>query len=478
MADLIASYSNNIMNNKIKPRITLIYPGIGIFGFGQAGKSASGEINWIHHGLASIGAYIKSKGYDVKLIDMRTLNSWEDFKRTVENLNADIIGISISNLDYKVAMRAVEIIKGLKPSAKIIAGGLNPTIFPESYKNNQKIDYIVTGEGEITFTKIVQGLENNADLPKFNKGEVPDLDELPWADRNLFDYSREMNCHFTPDQALPHVTMIAGRGCPYQCTYCQPAENLTYGRPHRIISPQNVIAEIRSLKNEFDFKSITFWDDTFTVNPEWTLEFCDLYEKEKFGVAITACNRADIICRNENIVKRLSEIGVDCFVIGFESGSQRILDLLKKGTTVEQNYKAASICKKHGIKIFATFMLGLPTETKEEQSATAKMIMKIKPDYISPFYFVPIKGTEIYDLCREKDLILPDLTDPFAIERTGVYRPTIKNIDYKFLDRLKLRIFYKKLALQLIKECLRDPSKIVPTIIKIIKKLIYWSEPA
>jgi len=460
------------MNKKIKSQITLIYPGIGICGFGQAGKSRSGEVNWIHHGLASIGAYIKSKGYDVKLIDMRTLDSWEDFKKTIENLNTDIIGISVSNLDYKIAMRAVEIIKDLKPSTKIIAGGLNPTIFPENYKNNQKIDYIITEEGEITFTKIVRGLEKSVSLPKFNKGEIPNLNELPWADRNLFNYSRELNCHFTPDQTLPSVTMIAGRGCPYQCTYCQPAENLTYGRPHRIRSPQNVIAELRALKNEFDFKSITFWDDTFTVNPEWIFEFCDFYEKEKFGATIAACNRADIICRNESIVKRLSEIGVDWFVIGFESGSQRILNLLKKGTTVEQNYKAASICKKYGIKIFATFMLGLPTETKEEQLATAKMIMNIKPKHLGPFYFVPIMGTEIYDLCQEKDLILPDLTDYLAIERSGVFRPTIKNIDYKFLDKLKSKILNqnKKSALQLIKECLKDPSKIISLVNKIEKK--------
>lgn len=460
----------------MKSQITLIYPGIGICGFGQAGKSLSGEVNWIHHGLASIGAYIKSKGYDVKLIDMRTLDSWEDFKKTIENLKTDIIGISISNLDYKIAMRAVEIIKDLKPSTKIIAGGLNPTIFPENYKNNQKIDYIITGEGEITFTKIVRGLEKSVSLPKFNKGEVPNLNELPRADRNLFNYSRELNCHFTRDQAFPSVTMIAGRGCPYQCTYCQPAENLTYGRPHRMRSPQNVVEELRALKNEFDFKSITFWDDTFTVNLEWTFEFCDLYEKEKFGATIVACNRADIICRNESIVKRLREIGLDWFVIGFESGSQRILNLLKKGTTVEQNCKAASICKKYGIKIFATFMLGLPTETKEEQLATAKMIMDIKPEHLSPFYFVPIMGTEIYDLCQEKDLILPDLTDPFAIARTEVYRPTIKNIDYKFLDRLKSKILNqnKKSALQLIpliKECLKDPLKIISLINKIVKHI-------
>jgi len=442
----------------LKSSITLIYPGIAISGFGLAGKSNSGEVNWIHHGLASIGASLKSKGYDVKLIDMRTLDSWEHFKKTIENINPEIIGISISNVDYKIAMKTAEIIKGFKPSAKIIAGGLNPTIFPEIYQNNEKIDHIITGEGEITFVKIVQAIEDNLDVPKFNKGEKPDLDKLPWVDRTLFDYSRELNCHYTPDQKLPTVTMIAGRGCPYHCTYCQPAESLTYGRPHRMRSPQNVISELRTLKNKYDFKSVTFWDDTFTLNREWVFEFCDLYEKEKFDATIAACSRADIICRNEDMVKRLSEIGLDWFTIGFESGSQRILNLIKKGTTVEQNYKAASICKKYGIKILATFMLGLPTETKKEQLATIKMIIETKPESTLPFYFVPIIGTEIYDLCKEKDLILSDINDPFNIERTCVFKPRIKNINYKFLDLLKASIYMP----YLIKKGLKHPTGIIP----------------
>lgn len=448
----------------LKSPITLIYPGIAIIGFGLAGKSHSGEANWIHHGLASIGSSLKSKGYDVKLIDMRTLDSWEHFKKTIENINPEIIGISISNVDYKIAMRTAEIIKELKPSAKIIAGGLNPTIFPEIYQNNEKIDYIITGEGEITFVKIVQAIENNLDIPKFSIGEKPNLDELPWVDRTLFDYSRELNCHYAPDQKLPTVTMIAGRGCPYQCTYCQPAESLTYGRPHRIRSPQNVISELRTLKNKYDFKSITFWDDTFTLNKKWVFEFCDLYEKEKFDATIAACSRADIICRNEDMVKRLSEIGLDWFLIGFESGSQRILNLIKKGTTVEQNYKAASICKKYGVKIVATFMLGLPTETKREQLATAKMIIETKAESPLLFYFLPIIGTEIYDLCKEKDLILSDtINDPFNIERTSVFnKPRIKNINYKFLDLLRARIYIP----YYIKRCLKEPTKIIS----------YWRE--
>jgi len=457
----------------IKPDITLIYPGIATCGFGQVGKSQSGEVNWIHHGLASIGAQLKNKGYNVHLIDMRTLNSWGDFNKVIENLKTDIIGISISNPDFKIAKKSIKIIKKIKPSTKIIVGGLNPTIFYNEYKNFNDVDHVVVGEGEITFPKIVQAIETGAPIEKFNKGEKPNLDELLWVDRELFDYSRELNCHYVPDQKPPTVTMIAGRGCIYQCTYCQPAESLTYGKPYRMRSPQNVIAELRMLKDTYNFNSITFWDDTFTLNPKWIFEFCDLYEKEKFNATIAACSRADIICRNEDMVKRLSEIGLDWFMIGFESGSQRILDLIKKGTTVEQNYKSADICRKYGIKILASFMFGLPTETKEDQIATAKLIMDTKPEHPSPFYFLPIKGTEIYDLCVEKNLI-PEGFDPFNIERTGVYKPGIKGMDYKFLDKLRMKVMgiekrtipYRLLGL------IRHPSRIIPAAKRIAKTYI------
>ena len=137
------------------------------------------------------------------------------------------------------------------------------------------------------------------------------------------------------------------------------------------------------------------------------------------------------------MIERLASIGVTWFVIGLESGSQRILDMIKKGTTVEQNIEASRICKANGIKVFGTFMYGLPTETEDEALATALMIDKIKPEHASPFYFTPIPGTGIYDLCEKDDLILPQTKDR-TIERTGRFLPTIKGVNYDYLHSLMM----------------------------------------
>lgn len=420
-------------------KATLIYLGIGIKGFGKKKLFPSdGELQWIQHGVASIAAYAKTKGYEVDLVDMRTLDSWEHFKNIITLKNSDVIGISVSYLDYRSALKAFEIIKTLNPKIVTVAGGIFTSMFPEELLKQDNINYVITGEGEITFTNLLDALKKGEPFPRMSKGIAPDLDSLPFIDRELFDYKGELNCSFAPRHSLPHITMIAGRGCPYNCSYCQPAERTVFGGHFRIRSVENVIQELKDLKSRYDFGSITWWDDTFTVSPVWIKKFCDAYEKEGFNAEMAACSRADIICRNEEVIKRLAEIGLNWFVIGFESGNQRILNLLQKGTTVEQNYKAAQICKKYKIKICATFMMGLPTETKEEVMDTIKMMRTIKPEVPTPFYFTPIPGTHIYDFCIKNGLLLRD--DPFNIERTANFIPKIKWVDYKFLDTLRASV--------------------------------------
>jgi anaerobic magnesium-protoporphyrin IX monomethyl ester cyclase len=200
-------------------------------------------------------------------------------------------------------------------------------------------------------------------------------------------------------------------------------------------SPENVITELHSLKEKYDFRSITFWDDTFTLNRKWVMRFCDLYESEGFTEPIVAASRADIICRNEGMVERLASIGLDWLQVGLESGSQRILDFIKKDTTVEQNLQAAKICRKHGIKMFATYMYGLPTETRRDSLATAMMIDEIQPEHGSPFYFRPIPGTDIYDYCEANNLILEEAKNA-SIARTGMFTPTIRGVDYDYIGAL------------------------------------------
>lgn len=406
-------------------KITLIFPAIGVIGFGNEAYY-SGEVSWIHHGLASIGASLKASGYDVNLIDLRRLSGWEQFDEKLKESNPDYIGISVSAMDLKPAMETVDRAKKLFPKAKVVVGGIQPTMFPEKFIDNDNIDFIVNGEGETAMHRIIWGAETDG---KIVHGSRENLDRLPFADRELFDYRLELeNPFIMGGQKIPMVTMVAGRGCPYKCAYCQPAENSVFGVPHRIRSVDSVCEELGVLKDKYNYQSVLFWDDTFAMNPKWIHEFC---EKYKGGGDIIANCRADIVCKHPDMIKELAEHGLDTLLIGFESGSQRMLDLIEKGITVDQNYDAAEICRKYGVKIFGTFMFGLPGEGKADAMLTRSMLLNIKPDYKLFFVFTPIPGTKMYEYCNDRDLLLDqDYTD---IERTGVYKKRIKGVDYKML---------------------------------------------
>lgn len=416
--------------------VTLVYVGIGVAGFNSNRAIGDREGSWIAHGVSLVASSAKQAGYKTNIIDMRQLSGWDDFVSKIKSRPSDVYGLSVSPVDYNNAIKAIYHIKLSVPKAKIIVGGIYPSIFPEDFALAQ-VDSVICGEGEISFVEALKSIEQGEALQKIVRGKKPNLDELPIVDREMWEYGREMHCNFAPYQKTPSITMLAGRGCPYKCTYCQPAENSVFGKPFRIRSAENVVNEMVALHEKYKYKSVTFWDDTFTFSRSWCSDFADRYEKTGIKANIAACSRADIICNNEDMIKRLAEVGVNWFVIGLESGSQRILDLIKKGTTVEQNIRAAEICKKHGIKIFGTYMYGLPTETKEESTATYNMIKKISPEHASPFWFNPIKGTDIYTYCKDNDLII-DNKDSKSIARTGVFDPIIKNVDYEHIKTLML----------------------------------------
>lgn len=413
-------------------RMTLVFCHVGVAGMSANRPTGDREGSWIGHGAASVGAAAKAAGHEVDLIDLRRIGGWDVFAKTVRDNPAPVYGLSVSAVDHWHALKAVLIIKREHPESIVIVGGIHPTIFPGDY-DYKVIDCVVQGEGEDAIVRLLARVAAGLELPRLYRGRKPDLDAIPWVDRELFDYRRELECNFTPDQGHPSITMLAGRGCPYKCAYCQPAESAVFGMPYRMRSPENVIEELIYLQDRYHYKSITFWDDTFTFKVPWVREFCDRYQQAKLPRSIVACSRADIICKHEGMIERLAEIGVRWFVIGLESGSQRILDLIKKGTTVEQNIESARICRKYGIKVFGTYMYGLPTETEQDALATARMIDEIHPEHGSPFWFTPIPGTDIYNYCATNDLIL---NSKRSIERTGVFEPTLKGPNYPYITKL------------------------------------------
>ncbi|MCG2711529.1 MAG: B12-binding domain-containing radical SAM protein [Candidatus Omnitrophica bacterium] len=459
-------------------KILLIHASISGCGFESFSKGDPTESSWINHGLCSISAYAKKNGFIPELIDLRLLRNWADFKLAIQLKKPDVVGLSMMSVDYNPVMKCAKIIKQCNKNTKIIVGGPHPTIVPEDMRGNQDIDYIITGEGEISFTKLLQGIKEGLQTEKIIPGIKPVLDELPFIDRELYS-GHEMP--ILPELPQPFMTLIAGRGCMYNCSFCQPAERKLFGDQVRRRSADNIIEELKELRVKYGFKSLMIHDDCITEDVNWVERFCFLYAKEGFKAPFVCQSRADLICRNENLIEKMKEAGLYMFIIGFESGNQRILNFLRKGTTVEQNYKAAQICRKYGIKIWANYMMGMPTETKQEVQDTLKMIKEISPDHCSPAFFTPHPGSDLYEYCQKHDLSLIKSHDEY---RRNPHGAKIKGVDYKFLNDALIHSLQISKKDHLLKSLLRNKTVIFlknrikgtkagKEIIKGLKKMVY-----
>ena len=406
-------------------KVLLVFAGIAETGFNQTGKRL--RLVWINHGVASIASSVKKAGHDVSLIDLRQLNSWDDFKNALRRISPDVAGITMMSVDYEPATKVAETIKNIDKDIKVVVGGPHPNLAFDEVASNGNIDHIALGEGEISFVNFLKALEEKRNPPKVINGIQPDLDSLPFADRGIFGASEMPIDHFL---RIPFVTIIAGRGCKYNCSFCQPAERLIFGSKVRRRSVDNVIEELKALREKTDFQSLMIHDDCLTEDRSWVMEFCDKYRQNKFRQPFVCQSRADIICNNEAMAKAMARAGLAMLLIGFESGNQRILSFLRKGTKVEHNYKAAEICKRHGVRVWANYMLGIPTETKEEALDTLRMIKKIKPYRASPAFYTPHPGSDLYEYCRKHGLSLIKEHKDYLRSQ---YSPKIRGIDYTFL---------------------------------------------
>jgi len=418
-------------------KTTLIYAGIAGYGFESLGKGM--EAGWINHGLAQLAACAKAQGFEVDLIDLRGLTGWDEFRTELEQRRPHVTGLTMMSVDYNPVTEAIAVIKGVDPATITVVGGPHPTLVLDEVAANPRIDYIVTHEAEITFPRLLAAIERGEPpQERVLVGERPDLDAIPFVDRELFldewhkcGYAVDSpEVPFVPELPPPFLTIIAGRGCIYNCNFCQPAERLIFGR-FRQRSVPNVVEELKLLRDKYHFASFMFHDDCLTNDREWVAEFCQTYKREGFTQPFFCQSRADIIVRHEELVELMADAGCRGYFIGFESGSDRVLRFLRKGTTREVNLKAAQICRKHGISVWANYMLGLPTETQEEMLDTISMLKEIDPDYYSPAFYTPHPGSDLYTYCIENDLSLIASHDQY---RRNPTETKIKGQDPEFLN--------------------------------------------
>ncbi|MDA8226871.1 MAG: glycosyltransferase [Desulfitobacterium hafniense] len=406
------------------PRVLLIYPGL-VEGF----NSYNNGSNWFNHGVGMISAVLKKAGYPVSYLDCRKLKDWEEAQAAIKVTDFELALISVATVDFDPAQRLAQIIKEKDPGLKVMVGGPHPTLMTEETAEVEYFDYVFTHEAELTLPQVLKELDKS---PRIIRGEIPsDLDQLPYVDRSLAPHGETT---WFPEFPLPYFSITASRGCLYRCTFCQPAEREIFGNRVRKRSVDNILDELEYLAREYGMRSFMIHDDLFTQYYSWVEEFCRKKQERGLTQPFACQTRASIICKRPDLLKKLMDVGLKLVYIGFESGSDRMLQFIKKDTTVRENLEAGRICRELGIRIFANYMFGLPTETEEEMRETTLMIQAIKPYYYSPAVFTPAPGSELYMYCKEHDLILINSSEGYR--RDANSGPKIKGVDYAYVAKM------------------------------------------
>ena len=388
-------------------RVLLLDPPFTLYGGleGQGGKSA--PLN-----LAYLASYLlKHKPNTiVSILDCENLRlNYQEIENRIKQFSPDVVGITLPTPVYSQGLEIARIIKWINPNIKIVVGGPHPTAFPKEVAQEQHIDVAVYGEGEKTFCDLVDAFEKGYSLKSIKgiayntylnppQDLIDNLDDIPFPARDLLP----LDSYYAPptkrESTLPNANIISSRGCPYQCTYCM--SRIIWDKKVRFRSVKNVVDEIEECIFKYGRGEFNFNDELFTCNRNRTIEFCKEVIWRNLDISWVCSLRVDHVW--EDMLDWMKAAGCRKVMFGFESGSQKILDIMKKGTTLKQAIDAVKTTKKVGIKTSGNFMFGNIGETEETIKESLNFAKKLNVDTVSFYIASPYPGTEFYRIAKEK----------------------------------------------------------------------------
>jgi len=302
----------------------------------------------------------------------------------------DFVGIYANTICYRDTLRMLHRLEYLRQTrqwqGKIIVGGPHTSVALDTIP--PFVDFVVQGEGEQAILDIIEGRVSERVV---KRPRIADLDDLPMPAWDCFvNQPYNWGCDWFPE--TPVFTMNTSRGCPFQCSFCSVGS--IWGRKYTCFSAERVVADIEHLIRHYGAKGIYFREDNFTVNQERTVKFCNLLLEKGIKISWACETRVDTLDRD--LVALMAQAGLKACYFGVESGSQRLLDFLKKGITVRQTKEAFNLCREFGIKTYASLVVGVPTETEADLNLTVGLINEIEPSVTGFNVFVGIPESHLY----------------------------------------------------------------------------------
>lgn len=381
--------------------------------------------------LGYLSAFLKQRGVEVKVYDLEVMTLSD--ARLIESISAfkpDLIGLSSMTPTIIEAHRIARLCKDRGMTSPVVIGGVHVSAIPkETLLEFPSFDLVVVGEGEQTLLETLQKVSRGESLrgiaglvvkegsnisfgPK--RDLIAKMDELPYPDREMVPIDLYKSSHVSRGfsrRYLRIAEIMIARGCPYFCTFC--ASQVNFGRKVRFRSIDNIRGEIELLVKKHDINHFSILDDTFTLKRELTESLCNIFKE--LGVTWDCFSRVDRI--DDKMARMMVKSGCRKISFGIESGSKRILKLIRKDIMPEQVEKAFKICKKAGMKyVEGTFILGGDvSETFEDIEETKRLIYRIRPDILGLFTIVPYPGTYLNVVMKKKGYLKKENWEEFVL---------------------------------------------------------------
>lgn len=427
-------------------------------------------------GTITAAAYMRSLGHEVHLFDTNLIASPALLEQRLKTEQPDVLVIYDDGFNYLTKMcltnmrhAAFEMIKMAKQAGIPVFVSSSDSTDQYALYLDQGADVVILGEAEETLKELIEHQEQQQpyDVIKgvvfkqqdqfTNTGRravMKQLDNLPMAAWDLVDipaYRKiwlEGNGYFS-------LNLATTRGCPFKCNWCAKP---IYGNRYNSRSPKQVVDEIQFLIETY--RPTHFWmcDDIFGLKPGWVQEFNQLIQEKQLQFKYTIQSRVDLLLK-EDTIDALARSGVHEIWVGAESGSQKILDAMDKGTQLEQIYEATRLLKSKGVRIAFFLQFGYPGETKADIQKTVDMVLELMPDNIGVSVSYPLPGTPFYDRVKSELGLKANWEDSDDLDL--MFKNSFSNHYYRKLQRYIHRMLRKKQGEQSLGQLFSKPAKAI-----------------
>jgi anaerobic magnesium-protoporphyrin IX monomethyl ester cyclase len=400
-------------------------------------------------GLAYIANSLRNDGHTVDIMQGEK-SDLSDIRGRLETFRPDVIGIKVFSVEINAASRAIQMIRSILPASAIVLGGPHISIAPpeEALNYFTEVDYLIRGEGEFALPKLLRLLADGSDAFESVEGLVfrkngsvmvnqaavyENLDALDYPAWDLVDPRNYKDGWYFWSPEYPRAPFLTSRGCPYRCAFC--AQNVVGGKILRRRSLDHVFSELELLQKTYGVYNFDFIDDNFLMNREYVQRFCEGVLERGWKIRWNCCGaRLDFL--DLNLVKLMDKAGCNIISVGFESGTQRVLNYMKKDLDLYFVRKQVSmITENTSIRVMGLFIVGYPTETETEIRNTIRLAREL------PIFMANFSTYLVLPGCEETEkLIASGEVERIPWDKLGLdnheYAPkglTLKRLQYLYV---------------------------------------------